>query len=100
MTDEDPAGDADDDGNPNDDHDCLTPSARVVRNASCTASDGTLLPGHRWLVDEDGHTPIDQDDDGEFDGRESGVVKHLSAFGRSRFWAIQSGHRPTPDSRS
>lgn len=67
LINEDPAGDSNGDGNPNDDGDCLTASGESVRGSSCVDSAGALSARYRWLVDEDGNKPIDQDGDGQFD---------------------------------
>lgn len=67
MHGEDPPGDVDADGNPNDDNDCLSDAGDIRQGAACVDAGGKLLAGFMWLVDEDGDDPIDQDEDGFFD---------------------------------
>ncbi len=83
---EDPAGDADGDGNPNDDHDCMNPQGVVLRGADCLDPDGALREGLAELVDEDGEDALDQDGDGRVN--EDPQVQDLDAacrdFGAAR----------------
>ncbi len=64
---EDPSGDADGDGDPNDDHDCVNKKGKVFHGAECQATPTANEPRRVARVDEDGPDRIDQDGDGSFD---------------------------------